>query len=212
MTNIGSRMYTGIVSGLLFFGLYGLLPSLFMCLLFSLACWMILVEWPRVNAGGNWWLYGYPLLPLFLLITHVASWRDTHWAYGVYPFIAAWLVDAAGYAVGMRWGKHLCWPSVSPRKTWEGVAAGIVVIIVFHATLFIFKATIYPSWLMLCGAPLVAIAAMLGDFLVSWHKRQRGIKDTGALLPGHGGLLDRFDSVLAVIVVVKVCEIVWFIC
>ena len=150
-------------------------------------------------------------MPLFLLITHVVCWRDTRWAYGLYPFVAAWLVDAAGYAVGTRWGKHLCWPSISPRKTWDGVVAGIVVLVILHAALLLFEATTYPSWLMFCGAPLVAIDAIAGDFLVSWHKRQRGIKDTGALLPGHGGLLDRFDSVLGVIVVVKDFEALWVI-
>ncbi len=209
MSKLGSRVRTGIVAGIFFFGLYVLVPSFFICLLISLSGWMIAVEWPRVNAGSGVFSYWYPTIPLVLLVWHVIQWCDESFWYALYPFVAAWLVDAAGYIVGSRWGRHYCWPTVSPHKTWEGVVAGIGVLSLLHGVLLLSGGVAGYGWgVMLIGAPVIATVAIVGDFFVSWHKRQRGIKDTGTALPGHGGLLDRFDSVLAVVVVLKMVEVI----
>jgi len=207
MTSFRSRLRTGLLSGVFFFGLYVLVPSLFVCLLGSLAGWMVWMEWPRVSPSAAWWQHWYPLIPLIVLIAHVIQWRDDAFWYGLYPFLAAWLVDAAGYLVGTRWGKHKCWPSVSPHKTWEGVLAGVTSLAVVHMIVALSGQSEYVWWLVLLSAPVVAVAAIMGDFFVSWHKRLHGVKDIGTALPGHGGLLDRFDSVLAVVIVVKVGEL-----
>ena len=211
MSEFASRFKTSCIGGLLFVGMYLLLPSLFICLLLSIACFMVGVEWRHVR-GTAYSLpeaLVYPGVPLALLVLHVAQWATAIPWYGLYPFIAAWCVDVAGYMVGSRWGTHRCWPSISPGKTWEGVGGGMVMSIVLHLGIALSGQTLYPSALVLFGAPLVACAAIVGDLCVSWFKRQQGIKDTGTLLPGHGGLLDRADSVLAVIVVVKLAELLF---
>ncbi|MDQ5890280.1 MAG: phosphatidate cytidylyltransferase [Candidatus Dependentiae bacterium] len=208
MNDISARIRTSLSAGLFFFGLYALLPSFFVCLLFSLACWMLMVEWPRVRGELRAFTFLYPLVPLILLIVHVVQWRAVSPWYGLYPFIAAWLVDVVAYFVGSRWGVHHCWPTISPRKTWEGVVGGVVALCLLHLVLCIFHCTTYPWWYMMTSAVVVAMVAMLGDLIMSWYKRQEGLKDTGGMLPGHGGLLDRFDSVLAVIVLLKAAEVI----
>ncbi|MBN2047848.1 MAG: phosphatidate cytidylyltransferase [Anaerolineaceae bacterium] len=101
--------------------------------------------------------------------------------------------DSGAYFVGGRWGKHKMSPRVSPNKTWEGYAAGMV-----SAALFalIFSAIFYPMMILKSTVFAFAIYTIIpiGDFGVSLIKRQLGVKDTGNLLPGHGGVLDRIDT------------------
>ena len=212
MNNFFTRLLTSVISGVVFFGLYHMLPSFFVCLLVSLAAYMVCVEWPRISTYSTVVSYWYPLIPLALLVTHVYVWQVGEPWYGLYPFLAAWIVDAAGYLVGTRWGVHKCWPTISPHKTWEGVAAGVVALMSVQALWCLFADGSISFWFGIGVAPLVAIGAIIGDFFVSWHKRRSGVKDVGHLLPGHGGLLDRFDSVLGVIVVVKIVECIWYVC
>ncbi len=110
-------------------------------------------------------------------------------------FAIAWLGDTAAYYVGSSWGRHKLAPVVSPKKSWEGAAAGFVVSVL--ATL------IWSLWFLrrvdlavLAVGGLTAIAAQVGDLVESLFKRAASIKDSGNLLPGHGGLLDRADAVL----------------
>jgi phosphatidate cytidylyltransferase len=224
MKTIYVRVNTGLIGGMLFFGLYYYIPSLFICMLVSLAVWMAAVEWPRVQgitAGAYdavtfWYQIPtlstllYPATPLVLLIIHVAVWRSAAPLYALYPFIAAWIVDAAAYTVGSVWGRHRCFPTISPHKTWEGIIGGVAALLMVHMLMWLSGATELAWWVMLLGAGVVAAAAIAGDVLVSWFKRQQGLKDTGALLPGHGGLLDRFDSVLGVIVVVSLFDVLLY--
>ncbi len=224
MKTIYVRLNTSLISGVLFFGLYYYVPSLFICLLLSLSVWMAMVEWPRVqgvDAAGydavSFWYQVptlstilYPLIPLGLLVVHVIVWRSEAPFYGLYPFMAAWLVDASAYVIGSVWGMHRCCPIISPNKTWEGLVGGIMTLSVVHMLMWLSGATGYSWWMMLIGSWVVAVAAIAGDLLMSWFKRQRGLKDTGELLPGHGGLLDRFDSVLGVIVVVSLFDVLCY--
>jgi len=206
MSNIHSRLQTSIGGGIIFFGLYALLPSLFICLLFSLSCYIVFVEWPRVRGGYDVTCL-YPIFTLGLLLEHVVSWHRVAPWYGLYPFLAAWLVDASAYFVGSLYGTHLCWPSISPCKTWEGVAGGVGALMLCHTGIWLFGYTDAPLWFMLLSGVVVAATAMLGDLVMSWWKRQQGLKDTGTLLPGHGGLLDRVDSVLMVILLLELVRV-----
>ncbi len=112
------------------------------------------------------------------------------------------MADSAAYFVGTRWGKHRLAPVVSPAKTWEGYASGIAAG-GFTGCLFAWLgrlvvgpgATMPPSAGFLLGL-LIGTVAPLGDLVVSAVKREAGVKDSGQLLPGHGGMLDRLDSVL----------------
>jgi len=108
--------------------------------------------------------------------------------------LAVWAADMAAYAVGSTFGRRKIAPRVSPGKTWEGTVAGFVV-----AAAVVLALTapfgIHP-WAVLT-ALFIGPVAFAGDLLESWLKRRAGVKDSGTLLPGHGGLLDRIDSLLA---------------
>ena len=120
-------------------------------------------------------------------------------------FIGAWITDVFAYFCGVlfgRGGKHKLIPDVSPKKTVEGSIGGtifcIIVMVLFGMVCHHF--TEYSANLLIfgIGGLLAAIVAQIGDLLMSYIKRTYGIKDFGSLFPGHGGVLDRFDSILAV--------------
>jgi phosphatidate cytidylyltransferase len=115
--------------------------------------------------------------------------------------ISVWVNDTAAYLVGSRWGRHRMSPKISPKKSWEGFAAGTLgTIAVWVGTYFLIQSPITLTWHVLTGVA-VAIAAAIGDLFESRLKREAEVKDSGTLLPGHGGFLDRFDSMIIVAVV-----------
>lgn len=114
----------------------------------------------------------------------------------VYTLAATWLFDTLGYFVGIRWGRRRLCPAVSPAKSWEGAAAGLGGTLLAAAVANWWLLWPLPAWVAL--GLLAAVAAQLGDLLESAFKRQAGLKDAGNLIPGHGGVLDRFDSLLVV--------------
>jgi phosphatidate cytidylyltransferase len=116
-----------------------------------------------------------------------------------------WLViivvmsDVAGYFVGRLMGGPKFWPKISPKKTWSGTVAGWV-----GAALvgLCFVLAGRGDWGLVILSPIVALAGQLGDILESWIKRRAGVKDSSHLIPGHGGLLDRFDALIGATVLV----------
>jgi phosphatidate cytidylyltransferase len=105
-----------------------------------------------------------------------------------------WLADSGAFLVGMRWGRHKLAPALSPGKSWEGLLGGIVFGVAGNGLLALAFSlpAIHGALLGLSGATLGAI----GDLAISMMKRQVGAKDSGRLIPGHGGALDRIDSLL----------------
>ena len=107
-----------------------------------------------------------------------------------------WIADTAAYFTGRTWGRHKLAPDISPGKTWEGVAGAVVAVAVYYVAL----GNVARDWTGLQsagGAALFAgvmLMSVVGDLFESWIKRQAGVKDSGTLLPGHGGVLDRIDS------------------
>ena len=126
-----------------------------------------------------------------------------HSAFGgvvlLYMLTLVWLADIGAYFAGRRFGKNKMAPSISPGKTWEGVIGGIVVNLLWMALIF----WLSDDWLEigLAAYLMIGVATILisivGDLFVSILKREAGVKDSGKLLPGHGGILDRIDSVIA---------------
>ena len=122
------------------------------------------------------------------------------------PFVFAWVTDTFAYFAGRLFGKHKLIPAVSPKKTVEGAiggAVGCAVVAVLYGlfTSLCFDAS--PNYIVLALSGLViAVVSQIGDLAMSAIKRQYGVKDYGKLLPGHGGMLDRFDSCMAVAVLV----------
>ncbi|WP_019203456.1 phosphatidate cytidylyltransferase [Tsukamurella sp. 1534] len=109
--------------------------------------------------------------------------------------------DVGGYASGVLFGKHPMVPAISPKKSWEGFAGSMVAGAIGAVLVLKFLLDVNPVWGLLLG-PVVVITATLGDLLESQVKRDLGIKDMGTLLPGHGGIMDRLDSLLPSAVVV----------
>ncbi len=110
-------------------------------------------------------------------------------------FVLVWCNDSGAYLVGVSIGKHKLYERISPKKTWEGFIGGIVFTLV--AAYFIHQYTQVGSLTLWLGAGLtVSVFGTIGDLVESMLKRNVDIKDSGSLLPGHGGVLDRFDAVL----------------
>ncbi|MEM7193213.1 MAG: phosphatidate cytidylyltransferase [Pseudomonadota bacterium] len=101
--------------------------------------------------------------------------------------------DVAQYTWGKLFGRHKVTPSVSPNKTWEGLAGGIVTTIVLAMLIGPYLTPMDHLWSAIAGA-VIGIAGFLGDINISAVKRDLGVKDSGGLIPGHGGILDRVDS------------------
>ena len=126
-------------------------------------------------------------------------------------FAAPWVTDTFAYLFGRLLGKHKLIPEVSPKKTVEGSVAGIVFCMIY---VILFGFVCSKIWGVTCNYAILAalgvllsIVGQIGDLAMSVIKREYNIKDYGKIMPGHGGALDRFDSVLAVSIVVAVVEI-----
>lgn len=120
--------------------------------------------------------------------------ESPHWL--MFALMVSWIGDTGAYYVGRRWGRHKMAPRVSPAKSWEGSAASVAVAMASGAVYlhFCLPAVSLPVALALSAA--VDMAGQIGDLSESAIKRGAGLKDSGRILPGHGGLLDRVDSTL----------------
>ncbi|WP_380161584.1 phosphatidate cytidylyltransferase [Kineococcus sp. R86509] len=146
----------------------------------------------RDVAGGIFIVSYGPLLAGFAMLMLAAD--QGPWRVLVFVILVV-ASDVGGYAAGVLWGKHPMAPSVSPKKSWEGTA-GSVVVGALAGAIALPLALGGPWWGgVLLGVVTVAVA-ILGDLSESMLKRDLGIKDMGTLLPGHGGVMDRLDSLL----------------
>jgi phosphatidate cytidylyltransferase len=138
----------------------------------------------------------YTVVPFALLVflSKVNGEFDARLPFGF--FLILWANDTGAYLIGKFFGKHKLLEAVSPKKTWEGLFGGMASAIISGYFLF----TLMPNsflrieWLII--ATIVAVFANIGDLIESQIKRIKGVKDSGKLLPGHGGVLDRFDGLL----------------
>ena len=124
-----------------------------------------------------------------------------------YVFVVVWSTDIGAYMIGRKIGKHKLWPVISPNKTWEGSIGAVICALIFSAIylaiLSHFNITFGVSELSMVGLAFIfSIIGQMGDLVESAYKRFYGVKDSGKILPGHGGILDRFDSMLFVLPVV----------
>lgn len=128
--------------------------------------------------------------------------------YVVLALCGAWIADSGAYFTGVTLGKHKLCPTISPKKTVEGFWGGVISnAVVFGAICFVYALIlrhngndVQVNYIAVCllGA-VCAVISVLGDLCASVIKRQKGIKDYGSIMPGHGGMMDRFDSVLFVV-------------
>lgn len=178
--------------------------------------------WVLVS-GALWWskalgmIAGYPVnfrtrppgaallavYGLLMLVPAVFGLAMLHAAgHGVlrlfFLFGLVWMADIGAYFAGRRFGKRKLAPEVSPGKTVEGAIGGFAGALLITASApWVFGAGQFVWWQLLLLCVVVIVASIIGDLTESLFKRHRGVKDSGTLLPGHGGILDRIDSLLA---------------
>ena len=116
------------------------------------------------------------------------------------PMVIAWMSDTGAYFTGVFFGKHKMAPVISPKKTWEGFFGGWIIsvglTVLYGVICNAILNEIFELWLLAILAAVLAPLSVVGDLLASWVKRRTGIKDYGNIMPGHGGVMDRFDSVV----------------
>jgi len=137
----------------------------------------------------------YILVPMFLFYKTSTLTGEYNGTGMLMVFVLLWSTDTFAYLVGRKWGKHKLAPGISPGKSIEGLIGGMIGSLLVAAAFF--YAQNEQSLAFYLGAALViSVFGVLGDLMESKIKRQAGVKDSGDLLPGHGGFLDRFDSML----------------
>lgn len=240
MSGIKSRpakgAYTSIVLGLCLILAYqlpsemiwyqGKLNSLYHYVLSVSAVWwavslVMILAYPKYSSV---WRRSVLIRGLFGILTLIPTWvavislrtslYDIEPLYGAslifYVLGIVWAADIGAFFVGVKFGRHKLRPNVSPGKTLEGLAGGVMAstaIIAFAAMHYQFDAT--RIWVhVLVGVLTVGVSA-LGDLNESMFKRCEGIKDSGKLLPGHGGVMDRIDSLTAAFPVFAFCYVTW---
>lgn len=136
----------------------------------------------------------YAALPLALLILVDRFPRGNLWVFFLLAVI--FLGDTGAFYFGRLFGKHKLYPSVSPGKTWEGAVGGLFTSLVAALVFFLFIPLYQWGVTVVCLTAALSIAGQIGDLAESVIKRTYGVKDSGGILPGHGGILDRIDGLL----------------
>ncbi len=126
----------------------------------------------------------------------------------LYAFLIVWLTDSGAYLIGRKIGKHKLAPHVSPNKTWEGSIGGTVLAVLVLAVYLYFFPQRYSYSMMLLLTLIFSVGGQLGDLVESALKRHYGVKDSGKILPGHGGILDRFDSIMFILPIMFLLNVI----
>jgi phosphatidate cytidylyltransferase len=204
MSELGVRTLTGAI--LIAAALIGAaVGGTVFAVLVAAAATAMFYEWTRITKGWEipWYMAGffYAVLPaLALLWVRERGGLDLL----IWVFIVTWSTDIGAYFAGRKFGKRKLAPSISPRKTVEGLYGGIAAAALLGAVWVLAMGLAKP---LLVAAPLFAIAAQGGDLFESGLKRRAGVKDSSNLLPGHGGVLDRLDGLVPVAVLTALAQL-----
>jgi phosphatidate cytidylyltransferase len=153
----------------------------------------------RVQLALGAFYVGLPVLALLLLRTHPEGFAITLWTMAV-----VWAADSGAYFVGRAVGGPKLWPAISPNKTWSGAVGGVVAAVIFTVVYAWINAQMITGMTIILLSPWLAMLSQAGDLFESHLKRTAGVKDSGNVLPGHGGLLDRLDGLVPVAPVVAI--------
>ncbi|WNQ13766.1 phosphatidate cytidylyltransferase [Paenibacillus aurantius] len=132
----------------------------------------------------------------YMIVTRMMEPHGLFWTLLI--FLCIWSTDSGAYFTGRAIGKHPLWPAISPNKTVEGALGGVVISIIVAVCFHFGRPDLVSLGQAVVLGAVIAVVGQLGDLIQSAYKRVKGIKDTGTLLPGHGGVLDRVDSWLIV--------------
>ncbi|CAD9194432.1 CDP-archaeol synthase [Acinetobacter bohemicus] len=169
----------------------------------SILCWILSIFWVKSYPDYDGWYNPSLKIIGFVLISAAVTaifsvWHSSPW-WLMYLFLLVWGADSGAYFIGRKLGKKKLAPDVSPNKSVEGLYGGIftAMLIVVAVELLYLDLTIAQHILFLILSVVTVFSSVLGDLFESMIKRRAGIKDSGRILPGHGGVLDRIDSLLA---------------
>ncbi|MBE0441910.1 phosphatidate cytidylyltransferase [Psychrobacter sp. FME13] len=169
----------------------------------SLAIWLMALSWVRVfPTHTNWYGKKLALMGAVILTAAITAmfylWQLSAW-WLLYVFLLVWCADSGAYFVGRKLGRRKMAPNVSPNKSMEGLAGGLItgLIVVVAISVFQLKLTGIPLIAFVALSALTILSSVLGDLFESMLKRRADVKDSGTILPGHGGILDRIDSLLS---------------
>lgn len=210
-------LFAGLLVSALTYGIiscwnFGVLPDSSLYFLLLVPVLLVSFELSRksstslANVGMSlfgivWIVVPLALLSGFFNLAEEHKWRETGLLLGF--FLILWIYDSGAYIFGSIFGKHRMLERISPKKSWEGFAggtlAGLLIAFVISASFTEFS---LPEWLVI-GISIV-IFGTVGDLTESMFKRNAGVKDSGKILPGHGGILDRFDAVFVAAPVVYI--------
>jgi phosphatidate cytidylyltransferase len=170
--------------------------------------WIIISIWlPFYRYSGEWslpqrvFLLAVGLILLWICVhglIHIHGYFEDGGLMLLYLFTLVWVADIGAYFSGRRFGKHKLAPGISPGKTWEGVAGGVAANLVWMMVVYQFTSGWgIPLTMFIIIGLITSVISVVGDLFESILKREAGVKDSGKLLPGHGGVLDRVDSIIA---------------
>ena len=199
------RAITGMVLIILFyFGFFYLPPIISSSIIVGILGLILVFEWPwlfNINDTAFWFLMPfYPILPFVLMVA--LNQHPIHRTLILFTAILVFSFGFGSYVFGSLFGKHKLAPEISPRKSWEGAAGGYLFSYLALAMILWVRGTEMSLGMRLMFTFSIGTFSLCGDFFESLLKRRAGIKDSGNLLPGHGGFLDRLDGFLFVIALV----------
>ncbi len=187
----------------------------------SLAAYQAQIELTLLGAATFFWIIIAPIwlitrktfknifvMSLLGLVLIFATWIGLVGLHAISPWLllgliaAVSLADSAAYFAGKRFGRSKLAPEISPGKTWEGVAGALFAVTLYGVALCYYLA--FSLWVIV-GLWLLVVLSIMGDLVESLLKRQAGLKDSGQLLPGHGGVLDRIDGLIPTLPIALFC-------
>jgi phosphatidate cytidylyltransferase len=199
---------TGIISGIILFSIsfltaYGVVSAKILLIMIPLSSFILISELyrkkenPLQNIAITFLGIIYVSVPFSLM--NFIVFQDVN----VYNpdlflslFIFIWVNDSGAYMAGTAFGKHRLFERISPKKSWEGFIGGLLSTVLVAYILSVTFVSEYSFAFMTIIAVIIVVTGTLGDLVESLFKRNLGVKDSGKVIPGHGGLLDRFDSII----------------
>ena len=208
-TNVARLIYTGVIAALLWLlwqsGLESFIKPLLLLAFLWWLCALLWLSQPKFLALSSPLNSSVKMLAGALVIVPAWAALSTLHAHGEHGptltlllLILVWLADIGAYFAGRQWGHRKLAPAVSPGKTWEGVYGGLLSSLLFAAIAgWFFSHSLRWTLAFMMVALVTVMFSVAGDLLESLMKRQSGLKDSGDIIPGHGGIFDRIDSLVA---------------
>ena len=209
MNNFFIRLFAGLIyiSVITFSILYDQTSFIIVSsILFFLSIYESNILWLKIPKKEGFNIY--PIAQLYIFISYFLFISIPYggWIYNevynpfsiLFIFILIWITDTMSYVIGVLFGKNKIDKKISANKTWEGFFGGFLFSILFSIISFNYIQEVYPLWKTISLGVIIPIFSLIGDMAQSKLKRKAGVKNSGFLLPGHGGIYDRLDSTIGV--------------